>query len=104
MQPYFIQTIVILFLSTAVIISCNKDKLPTSHSTSIILPPPPPVKGDTTTHDTIPYSDLSPVSDSDQVFYFLSSSSYPISCNSDYCTVRSRYILHGDGSFWLQYD
>jgi hypothetical protein len=44
------------------------------------------------------------VSGTDQVFYFLKSSTFPISCYNTYCTVRSRYILHKDNSFVLQYD
>jgi hypothetical protein len=60
------------------------------------LPTPPP--------STNRYSDLSPLSVTDQVFYFSNSSANPITCNNTYCTVRSRYILHKDGSFLLQYD
>ena len=96
MKPYSIRTILLMFLSTAVIVSCHKERESSSSSaTNNGFHTPPPSNNI--------YSDLSPVSGTDQVFYFLSSSGYPISCNNAYCTVRSRYILHSDNSFLLQY-
>ena len=95
MKPFSIPTILLVFLSTAVVVSCHKERAPFSSSTN---------NGFTSPQANNIYSDLSSVSVTDQVFYFSNSSTYPISCNSTYCTVRSRYILHNDGSFVLQYN
>jgi len=85
-----------MFLSTAVIVSCQKEKAMSSSSTNNGLPTPAP-------SNTI-YSNLSPVSSTDQVYVFLTPSTFPINCNNTYCTERSRYILHSDSSFLLQYN
>src|SRR5215208_2115496 len=98
MKPYSTLTILLVFLST-VVASCDKEKessLPNTSSTNNGFPPPPP------SNDI--YAGLSPVSGTDQVFDFFNSSTYPISCYSTYCTIRSRYILRSDSSFLLQYN
>lgn len=95
MKPYSITRILLVFLSTVVIVSCHKEKIgltPTSSNNGFASP----------VNNVI--SDLSPVIGTDRVFYFLSPSIYPISCNGNYCTVRSRYILHNDSTFLLQYN
>jgi hypothetical protein len=98
MKQYSLPTILFAFLSTTIVVSCHKEKEPlsTSGSANYVYSTPPPAK--------IIYSDLSLVSGTDHVFNFLNSSTYPISCNGTYCTVRSRYILHNDSSFVLQYN
>ena len=96
MKPYSIPTILLVFLSTAIVVSCHKERAVFSGSTNNGSPTSPPANNT--------YSTLSSVSATDQVFYFSNSSTYPISCNNTYCTVRSRYILHNDGSFVLQYN
>jgi len=96
MKPHSIPAIVLAFLSTAVIVSCHKERATFSNSTNNVVPGPAPSNNI--------YSDLSPASSTDQVFYFLNSSTYPINCNNTYCTIRSRYILHNDGTFLLQYN
>ena len=99
-KPHLLPIILFVFLSTAVIVSCHKERAPFSRSTN--NGSPAPISTPPTTNNI--YSGLSPVGDTDQVFYFFHSSTYPISCNNTYCTVRSRYILHNDGSFLLQYN
>ena len=95
MKPYSIATLLLVFLSTAVIVSCHKETAPIAGSTNG-SPASPPVRNIS--------SDLSSVTLTDKVFYFSSPSTYPISCNNTYCTVRSRYILHNDSTFVLQYN
>jgi hypothetical protein len=96
MKPYLILKILFVFLSTAVIVSCQKVRTPFSSATNNGYATPASANNIN--------SDLSPVSGTDQVFYFLDASTYPISCYSTYCTVRSRYILRNDGTFVLQYN
>jgi hypothetical protein len=93
MKPYFIPTILFVFLSTVVLVSCQEERVASSATSGYpALSPANPI-----------YLGLGSVSGTDQVFYFLNSSTYPIRCNNTYCTVRSRYILRKDGSFSLQY-
>lgn len=89
-------TILHLVVLIAVLVSCDKESDSFSGSTNSGFPTPPPV--------TNSNSVLSSVGVTDKVFYFLGSSTYPISCNTTYCTKRTRYILHSDGSFLLQYN
>lgn len=96
MKIYSIPTILFVFLLIAVIVSCNKERVVFSSLANNGSPTPPPANNT--------YPDLSHVSDTDQVFYFFNSLTYPISCTSTFCTVRSRYILHNDGSLFLQYN
>ena len=96
MKQYSIPTIVFVFLSTAFIVSCHKDKesliTAANHATATSSP-----------SNNI-YFNLSIAGDSDQVFYFSKSSVVPINCNNTFCTARSRYIFQKDGTFLLQYD
>ena len=96
MKPSSILAILFVFLSTAVIVSCDKETARFSSSTNNGYATPPPASDRN--------SILSPVSGTDRVFYFLNSSTYPINCNRTYCTVKSRYILRNDGTFLHQYD
>lgn len=96
MKQYSIPTILFVFLVTAVLASCEKEKETFSSSANNGSPSPSLVNNIN--------SGSSLVGDTDQVFYFFKSSTVPISCNSTYCTVRSRYIFQKDSSFALQYD
>jgi hypothetical protein len=96
MRRYSILAILFVLLSTAVIVSCHKETASFSSLTENRYATPPLANNIN--------SDLSPVSSKDRVFYFLNSSTYPINCNNTYCTVRSRFILHNDGAFLLQYN
>lgn len=96
MKPNTIPAMLFVFLTTALIVSCHKEGALVSSSTINGSPTPPPTNN--------LYSDLSAVSDTDQIFYFLQPSTYTTGCVNTYCTQRSRYILHSDGSFLLQYN
>lgn len=76
----------ILFLGTAAIVSCDKESLTTPNPT---LPVP-----NSTQQTTFP-----PASGPSRIFNFLIQSSYPV---AGY-TTRSRYALYDNGAFSLQY-
>ena len=95
-MKYSILKILSVFLLTAVIVSCDKER--------VLSPGPTNTGSPTPQQANNPYSDLSPVSSTDRVFYFFNSYTYPIKCNYTYCTIRSRYILHNNGGFLLQYN
>ena len=95
-MKYSILKILSVFLLTAVIVSCDKER--------VLSPGPTNTGSPTPQQANNPYSDLSPVISTDRVFYFFNSYTYPIRCNYTYCTVRSRYILRNDGSFLFQYN
>ena len=83
MKLYLIKKISLVFFPMAIMISCDKEKLPVLNSTY---------------QPTIQTS-FPPVSGQARVFNFLSQSSYGI---SGY-TTRSRYVLYDNGAFGLQY-
>src|SRR5215211_2039954 len=100
-MKYLLLQIFSVFLLTVVIASCDKEKVvssgPTYNGSNNNGSPAPQLTNNR-------YSDLSPVSSTDKVFYFFDSYNYPVSCYGTYCTIRSRYILHNDGRFLLQYN
>ena len=103
MIQYPILTMLIVVLSCALLLSCDKEKETLSNPVNNgnapfnpITNPTPPANSGT--------PNLSPVNDTDQVYYFLSPSTYPVVCDNFYCTPRSRYIFRRDGSFVLQFD
>lgn len=85
MKHYLIKKIFLPFLSMAIIVSCNKGKLPISNSTYQPGSPPSPL--------------FLPAPGASRAFNFLSQSSSPV---RGY-TTRSRYVLYDNGGFGLQY-